>query len=124
MTTSSARTAGIAALVLAGVVDILEIILTYTVGSGTDAAPLPVMILVPVLGALTVVAALLAARGSRAGLLTAYAARVGATLLGVPAWFLGAPAFVSVLVAVALVLSVAGVWLTAPALRRPVPVRP
>jgi hypothetical protein len=124
MTTSSARTAGIAALALAGLADLATIILTYAVGSGSDDAPAPVMATVVVAGAVTVLGALLAARGSRGGLLAAYVARVVSAALGIPAYFLGAPWWVDVLVSVALILSVAGVWSTLPALRRPVAVRP
>jgi hypothetical protein len=120
MTTSSARTAGIAALALAGLADLLTVILAYTVGSDSDKPPAGVLITVVLAG----VVSFAALHRSRGGLITAYAARIVATALGVPAWFLGAPAFVDILVAVALVLSVAGVWLTAPALRRPVAVRP
>jgi hypothetical protein len=119
MTASSARTAGIAALVLAGLADILVVILTYAVGAPGDSAPPAVMITVLVAGLVSLVAL----RGTRGSLIAAYVARLVSIALGVPAWFLGAPAYVDILVAIALVLSVAGVWLTLPGLRRPVAVR-
>jgi hypothetical protein len=120
MTTSTARTAGIAALVLAGVLDIVEIVLTWTVTSDTDSAPAAVLITVFAAGVVSLAALL----GSRGGLVAAYLARVVSAALGVPAYFLGAPGWVDVLVTVSLVLSVAGIWLTLPGLRRPVAVRP
>jgi hypothetical protein len=120
MTTSTARTAGIIALVLAGAADLLTIILTWTIGDGADSAPAAVLITVLAAGLVSFAALL----GTRGGLIAAYVARVASTAMGIPAFFLDAPRWVDVLVAVALALSVAGVWLTLPGLRRPVAVRP
>ena len=57
-------------------------------------------------------------QGSRAGLITAVVARIGGIAMGVPAYFLDAPLYVRILVTAMLVLTVAGLWLAAPALRR------
>ena len=60
-----------------------------------------------------------AGRGSRAGLVTAVVARIADTvILGIPGFFLDAPWYALVIVVACAVLTVAGIWLTAPALRR------
>lgn len=57
-------------------------------------------------------------RGNRAGLLVAVAARVVDSLLGIPAFFLHAPAWAIALIAAMLALSIVGIVLVAPHLRR------
>lgn len=86
--------------------------------AGPDDAPVGVILLVAGFGLLTLVGVAMAARGSRAGLITAIGGRIGGIALGVPAYFLGAPAYVQIMVTVMLLLTVAGVWLAAPGLRR------
>jgi hypothetical protein len=65
----------------------------------------------------TLVGVVAAWRGSRAGLLVAVVARVLDSALGIPAFFLGAPAWAVVLIATMLVLTIVGIALVAPALR-------
>jgi hypothetical protein len=116
MTTSSAPPRpGLLALAAAGVLDLVQLVSVLTV----DDAPPIVAILTAVFGAVTLAGVALAWRGSRAGLITAIAARIADFLvLGVPAFFLDAPWWAIALVLACLVLSIAGIWLSAPALRR------
>jgi hypothetical protein len=102
-------------LAAAGAIDLAQ--LTALV-SGADDAPVGVILLVAGLGLLTLVGVAMAWRGSRAGLITAAAARIGGIAMGIPAYFLDAPLFVRILVTAMLVLTVAGLWLAAPGLRR------
>jgi hypothetical protein len=113
-TTSTARTAGVAALAVAGLIDILTGGVTLAAGSGDDSAPTAVLITLIVVGLVSCAGLL----RSRAALIAAYVARVVSAALGIPAFFLDAPVWVDVLVVIGLILSVAGIWLTAPALRR------
>jgi hypothetical protein len=115
MTTSSAPRPGLLALAAAGVLDLVQLVSLLTV----DDAPPVVAVLTTVFGALTLAGVAAAWRGSRAGLITGITARIADFLvLGVPAFFLDAPWWAIVLVLACLVLSVAGVWLSAPALSR------
>ena len=115
MNTSSAPRRGLAALAVAGVLDLVQLVSVLTVDDG----PSVVAVLTTIFGVLTLVGVAAAWRGSRAGLITAIAARVADfAVLGIPAFFLDAPWFAIALVLACLVLSVAGIWLSAPALRR------
>jgi hypothetical protein len=115
MTTSSAPKPGLSALAAAGVLDAVQLVSLLTV----DDAPPVVAILTAVFGALTLAGVAAAWRGSRAGLLTAVAARIADFLvLGLPGFFLDAPWYALTLVIGCAVLSAAGIWLSAPALRR------
>ena len=116
MITSSAPRRGLAALAVAGVLDLVQLVSVLTVD---DDGPPVVAVLTTVFGVLTLAGVAAAWRGSRAGLITAIAARVADfAVLGVPAFFLDAPWWAIALVLACLVLSVAGIWLSAPALRR------
>lgn len=118
MTTSPAARRGLIALAAAGVLDAVQLVSVLTV----DDTPSVVAVLTAVFGVLTLAGVAAAWRGSRAGLLTAIVARIGDTvILGLPAFFLGAPWFALVIVIACMVLSIAGIWLTAPALRRAEP---
>jgi hypothetical protein len=119
MTTSSASPSasrsGLIALAAAGVLDGVQLIPLLTV----DDAPVFVAVATAVFGILTLAGVAAAWRGSRAGLLTAVAARIGDSLiLGLPAFFLDAPWFALVIVVGCAVLGIAGIWLSAPSLRR------
>jgi hypothetical protein len=115
-TTQPATTAkaGLAALATAGVLDLFQL---FVLGS-PDSPPIGVLLTTCGLGVVTLLAVAAAWRGNRAGLLAAVAARVMDSLLGIPAFFLGAPAWAVALIATMLVLSVVGVVLIAPGLRR------
>jgi uncharacterized membrane protein YkgB len=118
MTTSSASRAGLTALAAAGLLDGVQLISLLTV----DDAPTFVAAATAIFGILTLAGVAAAWRGSRAGLLTAVAARVcDSLILGLPAFFLGAPWFALAIVIGCLVLSIAGIWLVAPDLRRAKP---
>jgi hypothetical protein len=105
---------GLVALGAAGVLGLFQLLV---LGS-PDSAPVGVVLTTSGLGLVTLVGAAAAWRGSRAGLLVAVAARVLDSALGIPAFFLDAPAWVVVLIAAMLVLTVVGVVLVAPDLRR------
>jgi hypothetical protein len=105
---------GMAALATAGVLDLFQLFVLGT----PDAPPIAVLLTTCGLGVVTVLAVAAAWRGNRAGLLVAVIARVMDSLLGIPAFVLGAPAWAVTLIAAMLVLSVAGVVLVAPGLRR------
>jgi hypothetical protein len=111
MTTSKT---GLAALAVAGVLDLFQLLV---LGS-PDSAPVGVVLTTSGLGLVTLVGVAVAWRGSRAGLLIAVVARVVDSALGIPAFFLGAPAWVLALIAAMLVLSVVGVVLVASDVRR------
>jgi hypothetical protein len=118
MTTSSLRTLGLTALAVAGLTDILDSVLAITVGDDADRPPSGVLIILIVTGIVSFAGYL-----GRGGLIAAYAARLVATFLGIPAFIFHAPVWVMVLVTIGIVLSVAGIWLTLPALRRTAAVR-
>jgi hypothetical protein len=114
MTTPGTHKLGLAAIAAAGVLDLL---LLFALGS-EDGAPVGVVLSTAGLGLVTLVGAAMAWRGSRAALLVAVVARVIDAALGIPAFFLDAPAWVLTVIAAMLVLTIVGIWLTAPALRR------
>jgi hypothetical protein len=106
--------AGLAALAAAGVLDLFQLFVLST----PDSAPLGILLTTVGLGVVTLLGVAAAWRGNRAGLWVAVGARVADSALGIPAFFLGAPAWVVALIAAMLVLSVVGVVLVAPDLRR------
>ena len=118
MTTSRSRSLGLAALAVAGITDIIDAFLAIT-GDAADRPPYGVIVTLFVTGVVSFAGYL-----GRRGLFAAYAARVVATFLGIPAFIFDAPVWVVVLVVIGMVMSVAGVWLTLPALRRTAAVRP
>jgi hypothetical protein len=104
---------GLVALGAAGVLGLFQLLVL-----GSPDAPVGVVLTTSGLGLVTLVGVAAAWRGSRAGLLVAVVARVVDSALGIPAFFLDAPAWVVVLIAAMLVLTVVGVVLVAPDLRR------
>jgi hypothetical protein len=105
---------GLAALGTAGVLDLFQL---FVLGS-PDAPPIGVLLTTCGLGVLTLLGVAAAWRGNRAGLLVAVAARVVDSALGIPAFALGAPAWAQTLIAAMILLTVVGVALVAPGLRR------
>ncbi len=99
---------GLVLLVLLGLLD-----LSYLMLAGVEDNPLPVALLGGVLGLVTLGAAVPAARGNRAGVITLVAARVLSILvLCVPAYFISdTPSWVKVEVSIAIVLAIAGLLL-------------
>jgi hypothetical protein len=111
--TSSSRL-GLVALALAGLIDPFQLIAFAT----HDDAPVPVMLTTTALGIVTLIGVALAGRGSRAGLIVAVGARIADSLLGMPAWFMGAPPFILAMVTTMFVLSVVGIVLIIGSRRR------
>ena len=110
--TSTAK-AGLAAFAVAGVLDLSELIALATPDS-----PVGVVLTTSGLGVVTLLGVAAAWRGNRTGLLVAITARVVNSLLGIPAFFLDAPAWVMALIAVMLGLTLVGTVLLATELRR------
>jgi hypothetical protein len=104
---------GLVALGAAGVLGLFQLLVL-----GSPDAPVGVVLTTSGLALVTLVGAAAAWRGSRAGLLVAVVARVLDSALGIPAFFLDAPAWVVVLIAAMLVLTVVAFVLVAPDLRR------
>jgi hypothetical protein len=105
---------GLAALAIAGVLDLFQLFVLGT----PDAPPIGVLLTTCGLGVVTLLGVAAAWRGNRAGLLVAVAARILDSALGIPAFALGAPAWVQALIASMILLTVVGVVLVAPALRQ------
>jgi hypothetical protein len=99
---------GLVLLILVGLVD-----LSYLVLTGVEDNPVPVAILGGVLGLVTLGAAVPAARGNRAGVITLVASRVLSILvLCLPAYFFSdTPSWAKVQVSIAIVVAVAGLVL-------------
>jgi hypothetical protein len=114
MTSSRNHKTGLTALAAAGVLDFSTL---FALGT-EDSAPVTVIVLTCVLGAVTIVCVAAAWRGVRTGLLGAVTARVLDSALGIPAFFLDAPAWVLTVITSMILLTIAGVALTAPELRR------
>jgi hypothetical protein len=116
MTTSTVPRPALIAFAAAGLLDAVQFVFALT---PDDGPPPIVAVLTAVFGVVTLAGVAAAWRGSRAGLLIASVARIADFLvLGVPAFFLDAPWFVLAVVIACLALTVAGIWLSAPALRR------
>jgi hypothetical protein len=111
---TTAAKSGLAALAVAGVLDFFQLLV---LGS-PDEPPIAVLLTTCGLGVVTLLGVAAAWRGNRAGLLVAVAARILDALLGIPAYVLGAPAWAIALIATMLILSIAGIVLVAPGLRR------
>jgi hypothetical protein len=113
MTNSPRYRAGLVLLAVTGLLDLATVF-----ALGDPDSPKPVVGTVFVLGVITLVGVGLAWRGSRAGLLVALAVRVVDVALAVPAYFLDAPAWVLAVVTATIVLTVLGIALVVPAVRR------
>jgi hypothetical protein len=107
----TARSAGLptapaALFAVAAVIDI-----AFLSALGTDDAPVPVIIVLALLGAGTLAALVPARRGSRPALITAVAFRVVSALLAVASFFAGAPVWVMIAETVVIVSTVAALVL-------------
>lgn len=89
---------------------------------GEVGPPLAVLLLSTVFGVVGVIAAVLAWRGNTAALRVASVAVIIPTLTGLPAFFVDVSAWVRILVAASVLLSVTAVVLMLSSARRPVPV--
>jgi len=85
--------------------------LVFLSAIGTEDAPVPVIIILAVLGALTLAALVPARRGSRPALVTTIVARLISALLAVVSFFVGAPLWVMIAEAVVIVSTVAALVL-------------
>jgi membrane-bound metal-dependent hydrolase YbcI (DUF457 family) len=112
-TTSTRHRAGLALLAVIGLLDYVSLS-----ALGDPDSPKPVIATNVALGVITLVGVLYATRGSRAGLWAAVIASLIAAVLGVPAYFLDAPALVLVTVTAVIVLTILATGLVAPNLRR------
>jgi hypothetical protein len=85
--------------------------------------PYPVLLLGAVLGLITIVAGVVAWRTAKRGAVRlAAGARIISMILALPAFFVGTPAWLKVLVGVIVILTVAIVVMVLTPARRPVPV--
>lgn len=120
-TSATSRTsAGVAVLALLAVLDIAWGILAATgVLDSADAPPPAALIIFAALGAVTLVAARPALRGSRPAAWTVIGTRaVSALFADAPALVLDAPATIRVVVSVAIALAALGIWWTLPLVGR------
>ena len=120
MNASSRTTTGVALLALVAVIDICWVPLSwFGAVSGADAPPLGALIMFAVVGAVTLATVQPAQRGRRPTAWIMVVSRVVAVLLvDLTALLLGAPAWVDVIVSISIVLTVLGIWWTAPLLSR------
>jgi hypothetical protein len=108
--------AGLVLAVLLGLAD-----LALPLGGG-DVPPMPIAIGGAVLGLITIVAAIFAWRGSRAGVVTVVVARTLSALSAVPAFFApDVPGAAQIAAAVIVALTLVVFGLVMPGLRRPMP---
>ena len=107
----SARSAALPAApaVLFAVAAVIDI--AFLSAIGTEDAPVPVIIILAVLGALTLAALVPARRGSRPALVTVVVARLVSALLAIVSFFAGAPLWVMIAEAVVIVSTVAALVL-------------
>jgi hypothetical protein len=103
-----------AGLVICALYNLLNIPSAFfpTGGDGdTDGPPLAILVVGSVLGAIGLVAAVLAWRGNRVALRVAAGAMIVITLTGLPAFFVDVPMGIKALVGVSVVLTVVAVVL-------------
>ena len=120
MTASSRPTTGVAVLALLAVVDISWLVQAwFGVLGSPDAPPTIALILFALVGVVTLVTVRPALRGNRTAAWITVGSRVGSVLLvDLPAFALGAPVWVDVIAAVAILLTALGIWWTSPLLSR------
>lgn len=107
------RSIGLILCTLLGLLDVAGV-----AGIGLPGAPIALVLLGALLGAITLVGAVLAWRERRGGLAAVIVTRVLSALLGIPVFFVDdAPGWARVVVLVALVLTVVALWLIRPAAR-------
>jgi len=96
--TARSATLPTAPAVLFAVAAVIDI--AFLPAIGTDDAPIPVIILLALLGAGTLAALVAARRGSRPALITAVVLRLVSVLLAIVSFFAGAPVWVMIAEAV------------------------
>lgn len=89
---------------------------------GVEGPPMAILVVGSVLGAIGVVASVLAWRGNTVALRVAAGAIIVATLTGLPAFFVDVPMFIKALVGFSLLLTVLAVVLMFSTDRRPAPI--
>ncbi len=115
MNRSPAATAGLVICALLGGLQVIASLAGLTMDS---APPLAIVITGGVLGLITLAAVAPAWRGSRGALLLVMASRAAAALLASPALFIDPSDLVRVVVAIAIAVTLVGIWLLAATLRR------
>ena len=120
MPASSRPTTGVAVLALLAVVDISWLVKAwFGVLGSPDAPPTIALILFALVGVVTLVTVRPALRGNRTAAWITVGSRVGSVLLvDLPAFALGAPVWVDVIAAVAILLTALGIWWASPLLSR------
>jgi hypothetical protein len=120
MSASSRPTIGVAVLALLAVLDISYLALAWFGALGSaDAPPTGVLVLFAAVGIVTLATVQPAQRGNRTAAWIMVGSRVLSVLLiDLPAYALGAPVWVDVIVSVAILLTALGIWWTAPLLTR------
>jgi hypothetical protein len=115
MNRAPAATAGLVICALLGGLQVIASLAGLTMNSGP---PLAVVITGGVLGIITLATVAPAWRGSRGALLLVMASRAAAALLASPALFIDPSDLVRFLVAIAIAVTLVGIWLLAATLRR------
>jgi hypothetical protein len=115
MNRAPAATAGLVICALLGALQVTASLVGLTMDS---APPLGILVTGGALGLITLATVVPAWRGSRAALLLVIASRAAAVLLATPALFVDPSNSVRVVVAIAIAVTLVGVWLLAPSLRR------
>jgi len=117
---TSRSTIGVAVFALLAAVDISWVILAWLgLPGSSDAPPTAALVFFALVGAVTLGTVLPARRGNRIAAWIMAASRVVSLLLiDLPAYFLDAPGWVLASVSVAILLTVLGLWWTAPLLGR------
>jgi hypothetical protein len=120
MSGSSRPTTGVIVLTMVAVLDLSWVVQAWLgVVSSSDAPPVGALLVFALLGAVTMVTARPARRGHRNAALVMVASRVVSVLfVDLSALVLGAPIWVDGIVSVAILLTVLGIWWTAPLLSR------
>jgi hypothetical protein len=117
---SSRQTRGVGVFVLLAVLDLSWVVQARLgVVASRDAPPDGALLLFALIGAVTLVTARPALRGHRSAAFAMVASRIASVVIAdVPAFLLGAPLWVDVIGSVAILLTVLGIWWTAPLLSR------
>jgi len=115
MNRTSAVTTGLVICALLGALNVTASLIGLT---ADGAPPLGIVITGGVLGLITLSALAPAWRGSRGGLLLVMASRAAAALLAAPALFVDPSGSVRVVVAIAIAVTLVGIWLLTATLRR------
>ena len=120
MSGSSRPTVGVAVLALSAIVDMSWVVQVWSGAvASSDAPPVAVLVVFTLVGAVTLATARRALRGHRTAAWVMVGSRVlSALLIDLPAYLLGAPVQVDVIVSVVILLTVLGIWWASPLLSR------